>query len=220
MITLPTPEALLETFKAGGPTMVVMILSSVLLVALALERWINVLRTKRAIRRLDERVVEAARKGNLEEARRLCDGVGSPAREVFTAGLDRALGRIKGNPRLAMAREQKRATAQLKAGVWILGTAGALLPFAGLLGTVVGVMSSFQAIGEAGTGGFAVVSAGISEALIATAAGLFVALEAIVFFNYLQSAIGGAARELSFLADELLELLETREAADAGSSAG
>jgi biopolymer transport protein ExbB len=220
MITIPSPDALLETLKAGGPTMVVMILSSVLLVALALERWVNVLRVKRAVRRLEDRALEAARKGNLEEARRLCEGVGSPAREVFTVALDRALGRVKGNPRAAMQREQKRATAQLKSGIWMLGTAGALLPFAGLLGTVIGVMSSFQAIGDAGTGGFAVVSAGISEALIATAAGLFVALEAIVFFNYLQAAIGGAARELALVGDELLELLETREAADAGSSAG
>lgn len=220
MNILPNPEMWLETIKAGGPMMLLMILASVLLVALALERWINVLRAKRSLKRLDERVVEAARKGNLEEARRLCDGVGSPAREVFTAGLDRALGRAKGLPRLAMQREQKRATAQLKAGIWILGSAGALMPFIGLLGTVLGVMSSFQAIGEAGTGGFAVVSAGISEALIATAAGLFVALEAIIFFNYLQADIGSAARELGLLVDELLEVIESREAADAGSSAG
>jgi biopolymer transport protein ExbB len=220
MITSLTPDSLLEILKAGGPMMILMILSSVLLVALALERWINLLRGRRALNRVDNRVVEAARKGNLEEARRLCDGVSSPTREVFVAGLDRALGRVRGSPRLAMQREQKRAVAQLKAGIWMLGSAGALMPFVGLLGTVLGVMGSFQAIGEAGTGGFAVVSAGISEALIATAAGLFVALEAIVFFNYLQAAIGGGARELGLLVDELLELIETREGADAGSSAG
>jgi biopolymer transport protein ExbB len=121
---------------------------------------------------------------------------------------------------MAMQRETKRAVATLKAGIWILGTSGALMPFIGLLGTVLGVMGSFQAIGSAGTGGFAVVSAGISEALIATAAGLFVALEAIIFFNYLQNAIGGTARELALLVDELNELLESREAASAGSSAG
>ena len=94
------------------------------------------------------------------------------------------------------------------------------MPFAGLLGTVLGVMGSFHAIGAAGTGGFAVVSAGISEALIATAAGLFVALEAVVFFNYLNAAITNVARELGLLVDELVELLETREVPDAGSSAG
>jgi biopolymer transport protein ExbB len=220
MPTLLNPESLVETLKAGGPMMVMMILASVLIVALALERWINVIRAGRAVRRLDDKVIEAARKGNFEEARRLCDTVGSPSRDVFTAGLDRALGRVKGQPRMAMQREQKRAVASLKAGIWMLGTAGALMPFVGLLGTVLGVMGSFQAIGSAGTGGFAVVSAGISEALIATAAGIFVALEAIIFFNYLQNAIGGVARDMSLLVDELNELLESREASNAGSSAG
>ncbi len=220
MLTLPNPESLIETLKAGGPMMGLMILASVLIVALALERWINVLRAGRAVRRIDERVIEAARKGNFEEARRLCDGVGAPARDVFTAGLDRALGRVRGQPRMAMNREQKRAVASLKAGIWMLGTSGALMPFIGLLGTVLGVMGSFHAIGSAGTGGFAVVSAGISEALIATAAGLFVALEAIIFFNYLQNAIGGVSREQALLIDELLELMESREAASASSSAG
>ncbi|MDP2306081.1 MAG: MotA/TolQ/ExbB proton channel family protein [Pseudomonadota bacterium] len=220
MLTLPNPESLVDTLKAGGPMMVLMILASVLIVALALERWINVIRVGRAVRRLDDKVIEAARKGNFEEARRLCDSVGSPSRDVFTVGLDRALGRVKGQPRMAMQREQKRAVASLKAGIWMLGTAGALMPFIGLLGTVLGVMGSFHAIGSAGTGGFAVVSAGISEALIATAAGLFVALEAIIFFNFLQNAVGGVARDLGLLVDELNELLESREATNAGSSAG
>lgn len=193
------------------PVLVLMLVSSVVIVAIALERWLNVRRFRSIVRRLDDKVVEAARKGNLEEARRLCENVPSPLREVFTAGLDRALGRVKGAPRMAMGREQKRATAQLKAAVWTLGTAGALMPFVGLLGTVLGVMSSFAAIGQSGAGGFAVVSAGISAALIATAAGLFVALEAIVFFNVLQNAIGSAARELGLLVDETLELIEAGE---------
>jgi biopolymer transport protein ExbB len=220
MLTLPNPDSVLETLKAGGPMMVLMILASVLIVALALERWLNVMRVRRGVNRVDARVLQAARKGNFEEARKLCDQLGSPVRDVFVAGLDRGLGKVRGNPRMAMQRAQKRATASLKAGIWILGSAGALMPFAGLLGTVLGVMGSFHAIGAAGTGGFAVVSAGISEALIATAAGLFVALEAVVFFNYLNAAITNVARELGLLVDELVELLETREVPDAGSSAG
>ena len=72
-------------------------------------------------------------------------------------------------------------------------------------------------IGETGAGGFQVVSTGISAALIATAAGLFVALEAVVFFNLLQNLAGGVVRELSLLVDEALELMETPRA---GSAAG
>lgn len=200
-----------EYIRLDDPILVLMLLSSVLIVAVALERWLNVRRARSTIRRLDERVVEAARRGDLEEARRLCENVKTPLREVFTSGLDRALGRVRGHPRLAMQREQRRALAHLRSIVWTLGTAGALMPFVGLLGTVLGVMASFHALGEAGAGGggFAVVSGGISAALIATAAGLFVALEAIIFFNFLQNSIAGAARELGLLVDETAEIIET-----------
>ncbi|MFZ5479412.1 MAG: MotA/TolQ/ExbB proton channel family protein [Myxococcota bacterium] len=203
----------LDTFREFGhaddPILVVMLVCSVLIVAIALERWLNVRRMRGALRRVDERVVESARQGNLEEARRLCDNVPSPVREVFATGLDRALGRVRGVPRMAMQREQKRAVAQMRAVVWTLGSAGALMPFVGLLGTVLGVMSSFHAMGATGGGGFQVVSAGISAALIATAVGLFVALEAVVFFNILQNNIAGVSRELGLLVDETLELIET-----------
>lgn len=190
------------------PILVLMLVSSVIIVAIALERWLNMRRARAVLRRIDDKVVEAARRGDLEEARRRCDGVPSPLREVFVAGLDRGLGRAKGDARGAMAREQKRAVAQMRAAVWTLGTAGALMPFVGLLGTVLGVMSSFAAIGQTGGGGFAVVSSGISAALIATAAGLFVALEAVVFFNILQNSIAAVARDLGLLVDETAELVE------------
>jgi biopolymer transport protein ExbB len=202
----------LEQFvRLDDPILVIMLAASVLLVAVALERWLNVRRARVALRRVDDVVLEAARKGDLVEARRLADSVASPVREVFTIGFDRGLGRVKGPPRPGMNREQKRVAASLRAVVWTLGTAGALMPFVGLLGTVVGVMASFQAIGEAGAGGFAVVSAGISAALIATAAGLFVALEAIIFFNVLNNLIGAAVRELGLLVDEAHELIELHE---------
>lgn len=197
--------------RFDDPILIIMLASSVVIVAIALERWLNVLRARRILRRLDDRIVEAARKGNLEEARRLCESIPSPWREVWLGGFDRALGRVRGDARTAMNREIKRAIATLRSVVWMLGTAGALMPFMGLLGTVLGVMSSFAAIGSSGQGGFAVVSAGISAALIATAAGLFVALEAVVFFNILQNSIAATAREANLLVDETLELLEAEQ---------
>lgn len=203
-------SAWMEYARFDDPILLLMLASSVVIVALALERFLNVLRARRILRKIDDRIVESARKGNLEEARRLCESIPSPWREVWIGGFDRALGRVAGDPRAAMVRENKRAVASLKAAVWMLGTAGALMPFMGLLGTVLGVMSSFAAIGSSGQGGFAVVSAGISAALIATAAGLFVALEAVVFFNILQNSIGATAREAGLLVDETVELLEVR----------
>ncbi len=67
-----------------------------------------------------------------------------------------------------------------------MGTIGSLAPNVGLFGTVVGIIRAFQAMSLHGVGGFEVVAAGISEALVATGAGLFVAITALAFFNYLQ----------------------------------
>jgi biopolymer transport protein ExbB len=216
----PTSPDLLIEHLTHDPLMMLMAFASVVIVAIALERALALLRARTQIRRLDDKVVEAARQGNFDEARRLCETVRSPMREIFSSGLDRALGRVRGDPAMSMYREQKRVLGQLRAYVWMLGTAGALMPFVGLLGTVVGVMASFRAIGDSGQGGFAVVSAGISQALIATAVGLFVALEAVVLFNILQNATGRVARDLALLIDETLELIQTRRKDNAGSSVG
>ncbi|MCY4643291.1 MAG: MotA/TolQ/ExbB proton channel family protein [Bacteriovoracales bacterium] len=74
----------------------------------------------------------------------------------------------------------------LKKYLWVLATVSASAPFIGLFGTVVGIIRSFDDIAVAGKGGFSVVAAGISEALIATAAGILVAVIALIFFNYFQ----------------------------------
>lgn len=198
--------------------LLVMLVTSVFIVALALERLFMLFRVRRSIR-AGQRAVIAARNGTLADARKACDDMGGPVREVLGAGLDRALGRTRGEPAMAMAREQKRLVGAMKAWVWMLGTAGALMPFVGLFGTVLGVMSSFRAIGDSGQGGFAVVSAGISQALIATAFGLAVALEAVILFNLLQNVILKLSRDLGILVDELLELIQTGKAEHAGSAA-
>ena len=74
----------------------------------------------------------------------------------------------------------------MRRNIWILGTIGSAAPFIGLFGTVVGIMRAFHSMAEAGAGGFAVVAAGISEALVATALGLAVAILAVAIYNYFQ----------------------------------
>jgi biopolymer transport protein ExbB/TolQ len=162
------------------------------------------------------KVVAAARNGTLMDARDACKKAKGPAVLVFAAGLDRALGAIRGDARMAMSREQKRLKSAMKVRTWLLATAGALMPFVGLFGTVLGVMSSFQAIGESGQGGFAVVSVGISQALIATAVGIAVALEGVLLFNFLSNLIQRVGQTLSLQADELLEIILTSEDPRAG----
>jgi biopolymer transport protein ExbB len=85
---------------------------------------------------------------------------------------------------------------RLKGNIWLLGTVAASAPFIGLLGTVIGIIKSFHQMAVMGTGGFAVVAAGISEALVATALGLLVAILALLFFNYFQVKIGNLDTQL------------------------
>src|SRR5438094_4201896 len=71
----------------------------------------------------------------------------------------------------------------------MLGTIGSAAPFIGLFGTVMGIIRAFHHMAIAGTGGFAVVAGGISEALIATALGLAVGIIAVVCYNYFQARV-------------------------------
>jgi biopolymer transport protein ExbB len=84
----------------------------------------------------------------------------------------------------------------LKQNIWILGTIGSSAPFIGLFGTVFGIIKSFHNMSIAGTGGFSVVAGGISEALVATAAGLVVAIIAVIAYNYLQVRVAAINAEL------------------------
>ena len=94
-----------------------------------------------------------------------------------------------------MQRRMNETVAGLKKNMWVLGTIGSSAPFVGLFGTVWGIMGSFSAIGAAGKAGFAVVAASISEALIATAAGILVAVVAVMFYNYLLVKISEISME-------------------------
>ncbi len=208
------PDTLAEYLDAGGPLMALMALVAVMVGAVALAKLAQLWAFRANLQRAEAWVLGAARAGDLRLARQDCEKLSTPLRTVFAAGLDRALGKVRGDPAMAMRREERRATGRLRGLVWLLGSTGALMPFVGLLGTVLGVMASFHAIGVSAESGFDVVAAGISEALVATAAGLFVALEAIVLYNLLQNAVAHQGRELSLLVDETLEILRTTRTDD------
>jgi biopolymer transport protein ExbB len=93
----------------------------------------------------------------------------------------------------------------LKGGIWVLGTVGVSAPFIGLLGTVVGIIKSFHNMAIQGSGGFAVVAAGISEALVATALGLAVAIIAVIFYNYFHTKLERIEAVMTIGSDRVLE---------------
>jgi biopolymer transport protein ExbB/TolQ len=95
----------------------------------------------------------------------------------------------------------------LKGGIWVLGTVGVSAPFIGLLGTVIGIIKSFHSMAVAGSGGFAVVAGGISEALVATALGLAVAIVAVIFYNYFHTKLERIEAVMTIGSDRLLEAI-------------
>ena len=100
---------------------------------------------------------------------------------------------------------------QLKRPLWILGTVASSAPFIGLFGTVVGIIKAFHSMAVMGSGGFAVVAGGISEALVATALGLGVAIIALIFYNYFQVRLDRIESALTIGAARVVEALRSAE---------
>ena len=104
--------------------------------------------------------------------------------------------------RQGMDRTAMITVAELKENLGVLATIGATAPFVGLFGTVVGIINAFSKMATSG-GGIAVVSAGISEALVTTAFGLFVAIPAVWAYNYFQNRIDRFTVEMSNSGSEM-----------------
>ena len=111
-----------------------------------------------------------------------------------------------------VGRRQAESIAELKEYLWVLGSIASSAPFIGLFGTVVGIMDAFEAIGASGKTGFSVVAAGISESLIATAAGIIVAVVALLFYNYLISRVNKGAQDFRIRGEELIDRLTSGRA--------
>ena len=107
--------------------------------------------------------------------------------------------------RRAIGRASALTAADLKKGMGALATIGATAVFVGLLATTLGVINAFQGIAQTGSGGLGAVSGGISEALVGTAVGLFVAIPAVWFYNFLTSRIEFFAVEMDNSSSELVD---------------
>jgi biopolymer transport protein ExbB/biopolymer transport protein TolQ len=105
----------------------------------------------------------------------------------------------------AIQRAAALTSSDLKRGMGILATIGSTAVFVGLLATTLGVINAFQGIAATGSGGLGAVSAGIAEALVGTAVGLFVAIPAVWFYNYLTSRIEFFNVEMDNSSSELVD---------------
>jgi len=99
-------------------------------------------------------------------------------------------------------------TTKLETALGFLATTGSASPFVGLFGTVWGIMDTFKSIGARGSATLAVVAPGISEALVATAAGLAAAIPAVIFYNFYLNKVKGMTAEMDSFSSELINIIE------------
>ena len=183
---------MLEQILKGGPLMVPLMLCSLVSLAVVYDRWLAFRDNRRAdTRSLRSKVLGHLRKNDIPAAVRECETTRGPLASVLLAGL-RSYEQLKGKGegtdtmRLVVGQVMEDYSAQAMSVVNkrldVLTTVGTAAPLLGMTGTVTGMIASFAGLAEAGSvgGSGGTVAAGIAEALITTAAGLIIALTAVI----------------------------------------
>ena len=163
--------------------MPVLLVLSVACIAAAVERWIYFLRNARVNGSMMDRIRTFVKSGNVGEAKKELSRASGLLPEAIAAQLD-AMHLPRNERESLVLYYHQRLQALLSKRLWVFGTLSFICPLIGLLGTVLGVMRSFRDLAVSGSGGPTIVAAGISEALVATAGGIAVAITAAVIYNY------------------------------------
>ena len=204
--------------------MILLVLASVIGILLFFLKTFQFMRLRGAGRSFEKEFFNASDFGALYEKVR-DKRLRSPLHHVFCAGLEEywsskeasqdnvlaagVLPRVRRKMDLTLTRELESA----ESGLSFLATVGSTAPFIGLLGTVWGIMGSFQGIAAAKNTSLAIVAPGIAEALLATAFGLFAAIPAVIAYNKLSTELGQLASRVETFCAELLNILERQEEA-------
>ena len=179
----------LSLFQQGWMTTYPLLVGSIVALGIFFERIWRFRGLNDATRALTKSTIDALVRRDLDSARKLCEKSDQPIAQIFLEAMRWRNVPLEDLERV-LSTSRQEAAYELKRGLWVIGTIGSLAPYVGLFGTVVGIIRAFADMAEHGAGGFDVVAAGISEALIATAMGLAVAIIALLFFNYLQTRVG------------------------------
>ena len=191
---------------------------SVLSVAVMVERGIY-LRAGIDPDRLARELGTLLRSGDVDGARQAVAGQRAPAAVVAAAGLEHF---ERGSDAVAeaMAAAKARLRTELERNLGVLGTLGNNAPFIGLFGTVLGIIKAFADLARNQAGGAGAVMGGISEALVATAVGLMVAIPAVIAFNFFQGKVRKAMARVDTLAHMVLATFPENATADAAAASG
>jgi biopolymer transport protein ExbB len=206
----------LELVTAGGWLMIIIIACSVVAIAICIERFYVLNRKRISPPHLLATVWKQLKAGEMDAGKLRTLRDSSPLGRILAAGLSN-----EHHGRDVMKESIEEAAGHvvhdLERYLNTLGTIAAIAPLLGLLGTVVGMIRVFAEIMSQGTGNASALAGGISEALITTAAGLSVAIPALVMHRYFSGRIDGIVVELEQQTIKLVDALHAREEGQDGS---
>ncbi len=201
-------------WEAKG-VVIVLLIMSILSIAVMVERYMVYSAAKKQSRIFAPKVAGALKQGRLDEAIKVAEvNKKSHLAKVVSAGLGefqahQGSSEVSGDEieasQRALARAQAIEHAELKRGLGTLATIGATAPFVGLFGTVLGIIHAFASMSAEKTTGLTAVAGGISEALVTTAFGLFVAIPAVWAYNYFSGKIEAFDIEMDNSGSELVD---------------
>ena len=200
---------MLELVKAGGWPMIPLLLLGVLALAIVVERFWSLRRKEILPPGLGEEVRAWAGRGQLEPAHIESLRRNSPLGELLAAALD-----VRNKPR-DQIRERIEDTGRhvvhrMEKFLNALGSIASAGPLLGLLGTVVGMIQMFLGIQDSGVGDVNALAGGIGKALVCAAAGMIVAIPALLFHRYFRGKVTGYVMEMEKEATALVDALEAR----------
>jgi biopolymer transport protein ExbB len=206
-------------FVKGGPVMWPLLFLSILGITVAIWRWLALRQATRNVPQLLRELRAKLVAGDVAGAVAVCESVRSPVAAIVKAGLLRH-GRPKDEVEMGLQDASAHELAVLERGLAILATIATIAPLLGFLGTVTGMINSFDALAAVGLNNPAAVAKGISEALITTAAGLIIAIPVQMAYNYLITRVNNLVRSMESAANLVLEALADLRAAGPGVTAG
>ena len=201
---------MIELWQKGGPVMWPILATALLGLAFSIERLITLyFRASMNPLKFLDKLTEAIDAGGVDAGKELCDKTRQPVAKILAAGLAKAKsGRDMTEESIAAAGAVELAF--LDRGMLWIAMATTLAPILGFLGTVTGMIRAFDAIAKAGEVEPTIVASGISEALITTAAGLFIAAPLVVLHSLFSQSIDRYSRDMEQAATSLVDYLSEK----------
>lgn len=181
-------DAILDFIDKGGIMMYPLIVCSVLALAVVIERGVVLRRPKIMNSDIISVINNINGPEDIQLARNICRSNKGSFANIIASALEIRGGK-RDDVKEAIEDQGRQEIRSLERGLGILETIASVSPLIGLLGTVLGMIKVFAVINEKGLGEVASLSGGISEALITTVVGLFVAIPALIFFNYFTNKV-------------------------------